>query len=289
MSPAPIVVVHGGAGSWGSAPSRLRDALAACEAAAQAGFDVLRAGGNALDAVEAAVRALEDAPSLNAGRGAYPNRDGDIELDAMIMDGGTLGLGAAAAVRRVANPVSLARRVMEDSGHTFLVGAGAESFADDIGFPRCETADLLVDRTGPAADTVGAVALDQHGDLAAATSTGGIPGKRPGRVGDSPLAGCGAYADNSGAAVSATGDGEDLMRIVISKLVSDAVVRGESPQSACERAISVLGERTGGNGGLIALDAAGRPGIALNTHAMPWAIASDDRVETGHAAPSGGG
>jgi len=186
----------------------------------------------------------------------------------------------------VRHPISLARRVMLDSGHHLLVGPGAELFADSIGFPRCDVSELLVDDSSVAnplpepsaalGDTVGAVALDANGNLAAATSTGGTRHKRPGRVGDSPLVGCGAYADNWTAGVSATGYGEALMRVVISKRVCDLVGTGLSAAAACAAAIRLLEERTGGEGGLIAVDARGQVGFAFNTRGMPHAYAVGD-------------
>lgn len=288
------LIVHGGAGAWDGDPSHLAEARTACREAVQLGFDILASGGTALDAVEEAVRHLEDAPVLDAGRGSYPNTNGDIEMDALIMDGQSLALGAIAAIQNVRHPISLARRVMTESGHHFLVGVGADNFATSIGFPRCDVEELLVpeavrvadqvqrgERAQPSTavgDTVGAAALDAHGNVAAATSTGGTPNKRPGRVGDSPLVGSGAYADNWTAAVSATGHGESLMRIVISKRVSDLVGAGLSAQSACESAIRMLEERTGGTGGLIAVDARGTVGAAFNTRSMPHAFA----LEGGH-------
>jgi beta-aspartyl-peptidase (threonine type) len=286
------IIVHGGAGNWALSTERRNEALQACIAAAETGRAVLLRGGSALDAVEAAVNILEDCPVLDAGRGSYPNAEGDVEMDALIMDGRDLSMGAIAAIRRVRHPISLARRVMLDSGHNFLVGAGAEAFADNIDFPRCAIEDLLVDEsyadalaapveTAALGDTVGAVALDLKGNLAAATSTGGTANKLPGRVGDSPLVGSGAYADNWTAAVSATGHGEDLMRVVISKRVCDFVGAGLSAQSACESAIRVLEERTGGEGGLIAVDARGQVGYAYNTGAMPHAYAVGDAPVVG--------
>jgi beta-aspartyl-peptidase (threonine type) len=282
------IIVHGGAGAWKLSEERKEEAVRACAQAAEAGRAILLAGGSALDAVEAAVVILEDCPVLDAGRGSYPNSDGDVEMDALIMDGRTLEMGAIAAIKRVRHPISLARRVMLDSGHNFLVGFGAEAFADSIGFPRCDVSELLVDdaRIRPTGveeeaqvvlgDTVGAVALDREGNLAAATSTGGTANKLPGRVGDSPLVGSGAYADNRSAAVSATGYGEALMRVVISLRVCDFVGAGLSARSACEAAIRLLEERTGGDGGLIAVDARGQVGWAFNTAAMPLAYATDD-------------
>lgn len=280
------IIVHGGAGEWNLSEERKDEAVRACAEAAEAGRAILLAGGSALDAVEAAVVILEDCPVLDAGRGSYPNSHGDVEMDALIMDGRTLEMGAIAAIQRVRHPISLARRVMLDSGHNFLVGFGAEAFADSIGFPRCDVEELLVDDAvrhsedlqaeAALGDTVGAVALDLEGNLAAATSTGGTANKLPGRVGDSPLVGSGAYADNRSAAVSATGYGEALMRVVISLRVCDFVGAGLSAKSACEAAIRVLEERTGGDGGLIAVDARGQVGWAFNTAAMPLAYATNN-------------
>ena len=280
------IVVHGGAGGWSDRDDSLLEARLACEEAAAAGRGVLTRGGSALDAVEAAVNILEDCPVLDAGRGSYPNAEGFIEMDALIMDGRDLSLGAIAAIQRVRHPISLARRVMLDSGHHLLVGPGAELFADSIGFPRCDVDELLVgaspttdalpEATAALGDTSAAVAVDSHGNLAAATSTGGTRHKRPGRVGDSPLVGCGAYADNWTAGVSATGYGEALMRVVISKRVCDLVGTGLSAAAACAAAIRLLEERTGGEGGLIAVDARGQVGFAFNTRAMPHAYAVGD-------------
>lgn len=273
------IVVHGGAGAWDLDSKRLRVGLAACDEAALAGHAVLKAGGSALDAVETAVRILEDCPALDAGRGSYPNKQGKVEMDALIMNGRSLDMGAVAAVQRVRHPISLARRVMTDTAHTFLVGPGAGAFADQIGFPRCTVAELVVnseddyaDIDGPLGDTVGAVALDRSGDLAMATSTGGTRQKMPGRVGDSPLVGSGGYADNESAAVSATGQGESIMRVVLSKRVCDLVSGGLVVQAACEAAIRLLEERVGGECGLIAIDAQGQVGVARNTRAMPYAF-----------------
>jgi beta-aspartyl-peptidase (threonine type) len=247
-----------------------------------------------LDAVEAAVRVLEDSPVLDAGRGSYLNAAGEIEMDALIMDGGTMSLGAVASVQRILHPISLARKVMTSCRHNFLVGKGAEEFADSIGFPRCTFEELLDDEmrerylagesgldlvsgeAGAAGDTVGAVALDSEGNIASGTSTGGTKGKRPGRVGDSPLVGSGGYADDWHAAASATGLGEALMKVLISKRVIDFVAEGLSSQKACEAAIDILQERVQGEGGLIAIDVRGRVGIAYNTIAMPHAYAVGD-------------
>ncbi len=294
------IVVHGGAGQWKYSVDHLKKAVSACREASKAAQVILRAGGPALDAIEAAVRFLEDAPFVDAGKGSYLNAAGEIELDALIMDGATMNLGAVAAVRGIRNPVSLARDVMSKSRHNFLVAQGAEEFADSISFPRCESEDLITDEQRviyqeyllfidsqngtyssdsvefDEGDTVGAVAIDMDGNLAAATSTGGTKLKEPGRVGDSPLVGSGAYADNFTAAVSATGHGESLMKILISKRVCDFVANGLSTQGACEAAIDVLSERVAGHGGLIAVDRKGRVGITFNTAAMPYAYYIDD-------------
>jgi L-asparaginase / beta-aspartyl-peptidase len=298
------IAVHGGAGAWDLDSQRFDEAGQACARAAAAGQAILTAGGAALDAVETAIRILEDAPSLDAGRGSYLNAAGQIELDALIMDGSNLNLGAVGAIQRIQNPISLARLVMTASEHTFLVGPGAEAFADSIGVPRCTLADLLVEsemelfralqgqsgyktdevftQPGAMGDTVGAVALDEQGNLAAGTSTGGTRKKLPGRIGDSPLVGSGAYADNWTAAVSATGHGENLMKVIISKRVCDFVAEGLSAQKACEAAMHVLMERVNGVGGLIAIDARGRVGVSYNTAAMPHAYATGtDQVISG--------
>ena len=276
------IVVHGGAGAWELSEEEMQTAVSDCNRAAQAAYKLLKAGKSALDAVETAVNILEDAPLLDAGRGSFLNTDGDIEMDALIMDGRTLDIGAIAAIQRVQHPISLARRVMSDSPHNFFVGDGADAFAESINFPRCEVADLLVEiktMSGAIGDTVGAVALDADGNLAVATSTGGTPDKLPGRVGDSPLVGSGGYADNWTAATSATGYGEALMKVVISKTTCDFVGTGLSAQAACDAAIRLLQERTGGEGGLIAIDQRGNVGVSFNTLAMPHAFVNGNGVE----------
>ncbi len=294
----PVIIVHGGAGSWDSHDDKLDQAVAVCQDAAQRGLVFLKAGGSALDAVEAAVRVLEDSPIFDAGRGSYLNSRGMIEMDALIVDGSSLDFGAIAAVQRIKNPISAARIIMTNSRHNFLVGSGAESFIEINGIPRCDVDDLVTEGQlkkyedlrkqnanqapenrsviSPIGDTVGAVALDILGNLAAATSTGGTNFKEPGRVGDSPLIGCGGYADNRIGAVSATGQGEALMKVVISKSVCDFMVQGYSTQEACDAAINLLNERVGGQGGLIAIDQNGAVGFAYNTMAMPYSIVSSD-------------
>ncbi len=290
-----VIIVHGGAGAWKLDSKRLVEGIAACQAAARRGQEILQAGGSALDAVEAAVCILEDCPALDAGIGSYLNANGEIEMDALIMDGRSLDLGAVAAVQRVRHPISLARLVMTQTEHAVLVGAGAEAFADRIGFPRCTQEELLVSEElarfyelrqdpdyetvsifvepGAMGDTVGAVALDSSGNLACATSTGGTRQKLPGRVGDSPLVGAGGYADNQTAAVSATGYGEAIMKVLLSKQVCDFVAAGLPAHQACLAALDVLEKRVNGRGGLVAVDYQGQIGVAFNTDAMPYAYA----------------
>jgi beta-aspartyl-peptidase (threonine type) len=301
---SPVLIVHGGAYDI---PKETHEAhVAGCRRAAEIGWAVLSRGGSALEAVEAAVRVMEDDPTFDAGYGSYLNARAEIELDAMIMDGRDLNFGAVAAVQRVRYPVTLARLVMTESEHAMLVGAGAEAFAREHGLPICPPEELLADRelerwqaaragsdgekearflgknpvsappdTRPS-DTVGAVALDADGNLAAATSTGGTFNKLPGRVGDSPLVGCGAYADNRSGAVSATGMGEALMKVVISKAACDFVAAGMTAQEAADAAVAILAERTTGHGGLILLDRRGRAGVAHNTPYIAHAVVTTD-------------
>lgn len=272
----PVIVVHGGA--WCIPLEECEAHIAGCQHAAQLGWARLCQGDSALDAVEAAVQVLEDDPCYDAGRGSYFNQAGDIEMDAIIMDGLTLNFGAVAAVQHIQHPVSLARLVMTRSPHNFLVGQGAEAFARMCEVPFFPTEALLgrrenLDAVNPSVglDTVGAVALDLEGNLAVATSTGGTFRKWPGRVGDSPLIGCGAYADNEAGAVSVTGEGEALMRIVISRLACEQMAAGMSAQAVAEAAIQRLYTRVGGHGGIILIDRAGNIGLAHNTPNMSYA------------------
>jgi beta-aspartyl-peptidase (threonine type) len=246
--------------------------LAGCTAAAQSGWLILEHGGSALDAAEAAVRALEDNPLFNAGTGSTLNGLGNVEMDAAIMDGKSLRAGAVAAVSRIKNPVALARRVMEDGRHVMLACDGALFFAREIGFPECSPESLIVEsarkRWRESHGTVGCVALDGSTGLAAATSTGGTFNKLPGRVGDSPLPGCGTYADEF-SGVSCTGDGEAIMRVVLAKTAAELIRLGAEPSVAAQQAIELLGNKTGATGGLIIIDCYGRIGHARNTSHMP--------------------
>jgi beta-aspartyl-peptidase (threonine type) len=284
----PAIIVHGGAGADSSQAPEFRQGV---RAAVLAGWRVLAEGGTALDAVESAVRALEDDPRFNAGRGSVLNRDGTIEMDASIMEGDRLQCGAVAALVGVANPVTVARRVLESRRHVLLVGDGALAFSRSVGIPECDPASLVTDRQRkrhvelarkpipPGGGTVGAVALDRNGTTAAATSTGGTPGKLPGRVGDSALIGCGTYADSSLGGVSCTGDGEAIIRVVLGHRALRYLKDADDPDYAAKVAVDLLVEEGGGQGGLILIDWRGRPGYATSTRLMPVAIMSPTLAE----------
>jgi beta-aspartyl-peptidase (threonine type) len=294
----PAMAVHGGAGTLGPGDPASSDPgaprLAGVVAAARAGLAILLGGGSALDAVEAAVRLLEDDPTYNAGTGACLTAEGGVELDAAIMDGASLRCGAVAAVADVKNPVSLARLVMERTEHVLLVGPGASAFARSAGVPFHPGALLVTPeqrrrwelaRLGPPGaalpppsfkGTVGAVARDREGHLASATSTGGTSLKLPGRVGDTPLVGCGTYADDALAAVSCTGHGERIIQLTLARRCADLVGLGTPPMEAARAAIRELGERVGGEGGLIVVGPRGEVGFAHNTQVMSRAWSRPD-------------
>jgi len=279
----PTIIVHGGAGAD---PSEGRDELRqGVRTATVAGWRVLSEGGAALDAVESAVRTLEDHPRFNAGRGSVLTRDGTVEMDASIMEGDRLQCGAVAAVPRIANPITLARRVLEARRHVLLVGDGALAFARSVGVPECDAVSLVTDRQqrrhaevaarrATLGGTVGAVALDRSGTIAAATSTGGTIGKLPGRVGDSALIGCGTYAESSIGGVSCTGDGEAIIRVVLGHRALYFLKDAGDPEYAAKIAVDLLVEEGRGHGGLILLDWRGRAGYACSTPLMPVAIMS---------------
>jgi L-asparaginase / beta-aspartyl-peptidase len=333
----PVLIVHGGAGdlvaddptsSGGPEAPRLEGVRRACAA----GWSILRSGGSALDAVEAAVRALEDDPLFNAGTGSTLTAAGDVELDASIMDGASLRCGAVAVVKDVRNPISLARAVMERSHHVLLAGPGASAFAREQGVPPYENRLLVTPhqrarweaargalraqgqpdeagreraeeeagsarrraeaeptqdgipgglhppgtKTASKTGTVGAVARDALGHLAAATSTGGMSMKLPGRVGDTPLIGCGTYADDALGAVSCTGHGERIIQLTLARHAADLVGRGASPMDAARDAAALLTRRVQGSGGLIVVGPRGEPGFAHNTPAMSRAWTAPD-------------
>jgi beta-aspartyl-peptidase (threonine type) len=278
--------VHGGALAI-PAPEREPHRLG-CRRALESGLAVLRAGGSALDAVEAAVRVMEDDGTFDAGRGSFLDEDGNVSLDAGIMDGATLNTGSVAAAIGVPNPVSLARAVLE-SPHAVIVGDGARRFAERHGIAVCDPAALIHPRErarwlaagggearpGWAAqlfgDTVGALARDRYGRMAAATSTGGSPGKPRGRVGDSPFIGAGLYADDEAGASSTTGHGERIIPLVWAKDGVDLMRAGMPAPDAAAMAVTRLG-RLDARGGIILLDTAGRLGVAWNTPAMAFAL-----------------
>ena len=268
----PTLIVHGGAGAD---PAEGREELrAGVREAVLAGWTVLSAGGRALDAVEHAVRSLEAHPRFNAGRGAVLNTAGAIELDASIMEGDRLRAGAVGAVARIPHPVTLARRILEDGRHVLLVGEGALAFARQAGLPECDPAELITERQmrryrERSAGTVGAVALDLDGTIAAATSTGGLAGQLPGRVGDSALIGCGTYAESTIGGVSLTGDGEAIIRVVLARRALDILKAVDDPTHAAQVALDVLVQEGKGQGGLILLDWRGRVGWAHSTPLLP--------------------
>jgi beta-aspartyl-peptidase (threonine type) len=304
------LIVHGGA--WNIPEEYEVDHLAGVRRAVAGVFPRLQDGASAIDAVEAAVQILEEDPTFNAGRGAVLNAVGEIELDAMIMDGATLNLGAVAALQNILHPVSVARLVMERTEHCLLVGTGAQHFAQEMGVSEVCAEELVTARelgsyqrtredpafhtlrpfqprpqsgeaeAGAASPhplgTVGAVAMDNKGNLAAATSTGGTAGKLPGRVGDSPLAGAGTYADNACGAASATRWGEAVIRTVLSKTACD-LMANHPAQFAAERAVERMHQRVRGLAGIILIDRLGRYGFAYSTPKMAFAYAeSSGRV-----------
>jgi len=302
----PALIVHGGA--W-DIPEELTDACKnGCQRALAAGWSILSRGGHALDAIEAAIIVLEDDPVFDAGYGSHLNLDGRVECDAIVMNGATLHAGAVSTLHRMKNPIRVARAILENCPHMMLVAEGAERFAREQGIALCNPEDLISEtereawlkcrldkhaaehHRGHEQGTVGAVAIDQNGNLFAATSTGGTCCKLPGRVGDSPLIGCGCYADSEAGGVSCTGYGEAIMKIVMAKTAVDflrrSVVCVDSPHGAsCEpssaqlaarEAVHLLAKRTHATGGLILLDRHGNPGFAFNTPRMAYGYVALD-------------
>lgn len=295
----PVIVVHGGAGTWQL--ERRQAGLKGVKRAANVGFDILMNGGSALDSVMEAVVVMEDDEAFNAGYGSSLTVEKTVEMEASIMDGKTLQAGAAGLLRDIRNPVRLARIVMEETDHVFVVGEGAEKLAKLCNLERRDPVtklrlkyyeqqkELLLKGKSELPklvnlvakhpelfdlDTVGAVALDGRGNVAAATSTGGFPLKLPGRIGDSPLIGCGTYADNQGGACSATGIGEIAIRLVIAKTACDYMENGKCAQEAAEQAIRLVNRRMPtiyNSMGIISVDIHGRAGAAHNSPNMCWA------------------
>ena len=316
MPRTPTLLVHGGA--WAIPDDMVEAHRLGVSNALAIGYALLEDGATAVEAVEAAVTILEDDETFDAGRGSFLTRDGHVQLDALLMDGATLRAGGVACVERLRNPIQAARLVLDKSPHIYFVGAGAEDFAQQHGMALIDNSELVLERERnrlaeaqskalaglpdltfagddkspetavqlpPAGmdshDTVGAVALDSYGNLAAATSTGGTLNKAPGRVGDSSLIGCGCYADNLSAAVSLTGWGEPIMKLVLGKWAVDRVQRGSAPEDAAQDAIAYLYKRLQGHGGIILLGPDGRFGLAHNTPRMAWGIANEQGLRTG--------
>ncbi len=303
----PSLIVHGGA--WDIPDEAMEACKSGCRRALDAGWAILERGGSALDAIESAIVVLEDDPVFDAGFGSHLNLDGRVECDAIVMDGATLRAGAAATLQHIRNPIRLARAILEKCPHMMLTGEGAERFAKEQGIALCAAEELVSaaereawsrckedkhaaqHHRGHEQGTVGAVAMDRAGRLFAATSTGGTCCKLPGRVGDSPLIGCGCYADSEAGGVSCTGYGEAIMKVVMAKTAAEFLRLPEtcvdSPAGArCDistanlaarEAVHLLARRTRGTGGLILLDREGNPGFAFNTPRMAY----------GYAAPGG--
>jgi L-asparaginase / beta-aspartyl-peptidase len=296
----PSLIVHGGA--WDIPDEAVTACQEGCRNALAAGWSILSKGGSALDAVEAAVVVLEDDPVFDAGYGSHLNADGKVECDAILMDAATLRAGATAGLQRIKNPIRLARKIWESCPHMMLLADGAERFAQQSGIALCDPAELVseaeraaylrcredqhaaIHHRGHEQGTVGAVAMDRAGRLFAATSTGGTCCKLPGRVGDSPLIGCGCYADCEAGGISCTGYGEAIMKIVMAKTATDYLRReplaNENEVSfatrAAQNAVDLLARRGKGTGGLILLDRNGNPAFAFNTPRMAYGYVAAD-------------
>jgi beta-aspartyl-peptidase (threonine type) len=307
----PSLIVHGGA--WDIPDDAVEACQSGCQRALTAGWSVLNGGGSAIDAIEAAIVVLENDPVFDAGFGSHLNLDGKVECDAIVMDGASLRAGAAAALQRIRNPIRLARKILETCPHMMLVADGAERYAKANGISLCDNKELISPaewaawqqckkdahaaehHRGHEQGTVGAVAIDSAGALFAATSTGGTCCKLPGRVGDSPLIGCGCYADAEAGGVSSTGYGEAIMKVVMAKSAVDRLRgAGESTSATktvnsssqamqvAEQTIAELARRTKATAGLILLDREGNPGFAFNTPRMAYGyVAADGGFITG--------
>jgi beta-aspartyl-peptidase (threonine type) len=321
----PSLIVHGGA--WDIPDDAVEACQSGCHHALTAGWAILSSGGSALDAVEAAIVVLENDPVFDAGYGSHLNLDGRVECDAIVMDGATLRAGSAAALQRIRNPIRLARKILETCPHMMLVGEGAERYGKANGISLCDPKDLIAEaewqawqqckkdqhaaanHRGHEQGTVGAVAIDSRGGLFAATSTGGTCCKLPGRIGDSPLIGCGCYADVESGGVSSTGYGEAIMKVVMAKGAVDllrpqstpslAGPQDDHPESrraapeagkssgvrdpsrsaakqAAQATIALFAKRTQATAGLILLDREGNPGFAFNTPRMAYGYVAPD-------------
>jgi beta-aspartyl-peptidase (threonine type) len=302
MNVKPVLLIHGGA--WAMPDDAVDAHEEGIANALAAGYALLEQGASAVDAVEASVAVMEDDETFDAGRGSFLTQDGRVQMDALLMNGENLRTGGVACVERLRNPIRAARLVLDKSPHVYFVGTGAERFARQNGMALCDNMELVIPREQErlfkaqadelagrpdetfsgslgSHDTVGAVALDVHGNIAAGTSTGGTLNKAPGRVGDSSLIGCGCYADNLTAAVSLTGWGEPIMKLVLGKWAVDRVAVGASPDDAAHEAIDYLFNRLGGHGGIILLGPDGRVGLAHNTPRMAWGLRTPAGTEIG--------
>ncbi|XP_052766162.1 isoaspartyl peptidase/L-asparaginase-like [Mya arenaria] len=297
----PVIIVHGGA--WTIPKDIVEESREGTKAAANAGYAVLSSGGTAIDAVEAALQVLEDYPCYDSGTGSPLTAKEEVEMDAVIMDGRTLKTGAVACVQNIKNPIKLARMVMEKTTHTLLVGPGANLFAEEMGIKCVPLESLVTERAkrdlalykGNYGDTVknafksrvsghdttGAVALDKNGNVAYGTSTGGISGKKPGRVGDSPIIGLGGYADNEVGGISCTGHGESISKVVLAHQVITAMRAGTSAQVAADKALANMASRVEGYGGVIVLSRLGDVALSYTTDNMSWAWAKKGTLHSG--------
>lgn len=293
----PVVVVHGGAGHIPKERAE-RSTEGVCSAV-RAGYAVLKRGGSSVDAVVEAVTQLENNPAFNAGCGSVLNVKGEVEMDAIVMDGKTLGSGAVSAVRNIANPVQLARLVMDKTSHTCLTAEGASQFARSMGVPEVPMESLITEyarmrwtkNLAPNANpvecqmgkmgTVGAVAVDSEGNIACATSTGGMLNKMEGRVGDTPCIGSGGYADNQTGAVSTTGHGEAIMKVTLARLILFHMEQGQSPEAASDLGLAYMKSRVEALGGVVTVDPQGHWAARFSSKQMSWAAAQKDTLHYG--------
>ncbi|XP_033835461.1 isoaspartyl peptidase/L-asparaginase [Periophthalmus magnuspinnatus] len=293
----PIVVVHGGAGHIPS--ERAHGSMGGVCAAVKAGYSLLTAGGSSVDAVVEAVVNMEDNPHFNAGCGSVLTAGGQVEMDALVMDGRDLSSGAVSAVSNITNPVKLARLVMEKTSHVCLTAGGAAVFARQMGIQEVSTESLITEYSRarwkrnqePGANpvecqmgkmgTVGAVAVDSEGNVACATSTGGILNKMEGRVGDTPCIGSGGYADNSVGAVSTTGHGEAILKVVLARHILFHMEQGRSVEEASDLGLSHMRSRVKGLGGVVTVDAKGEWSARFSSNQMAWAAACDQTLHWG--------
>ncbi|TFH04611.1 MAG: hypothetical protein E4H14_14380 [Candidatus Thorarchaeota archaeon] len=268
----PMIIVHGGAGEWKD--ERIPVGMEYVEKAADVGYEILSNGGTALDAAEACTLFMESCGELNCGKGAYPNEDGVIELDAMIIDGKNLDFGSVGAVKGIENPISLARYIMEKTKYKFFADTSAKRIYDEMiesGYRKEKEPGIIQPALTHGSDTVGCIAIDAEGNIAATSSTGGIKEKKAGRIGDSPVMGSGAYA-NDVCGASATGWGEHIMRVVLSRMSVLYVEEGADPMTAAQKGMDMFEEKTGSEAGIIVADKNGNIGFATNAKAMPVAI-----------------